>query len=321
MSTFKRLTCVILAIVMFAGILPTAGFAADKPDGFNYFIRRNLLQPNTFNDISESDWFYVSVKSAYELGLMIGKENGNFDPTSGITIAETLTIAARLNYIYEWGMDVFPASTPWYQTYVDYAVSHGIITSAPKNANAPATRAYYAAVMAKALPDEALQEINNVADGAIPDVKLDDKYGNAVYKLYRAGILTGNDKKGTFAPDSAIKRSEVAAIVARMVDISLRKKITLNTQKTSDINVSEPPQTIDNTSNVRHLDGSSEQPIVITLPPEERNEVEVTIRLHDKTTGDDFISANTLTWVVFYRNRPTTPCSPQKEKPAQSKLA
>ena len=48
-------------------------------------------------------------------------------------------------------------------------------------------------------------------------MKLSDSYGAAVYKLYQAGVLTGNDEAGTFAPMTNIKRSEVAAIVNRMM--------------------------------------------------------------------------------------------------------
>ena len=38
------------------------------------------------------------------------------------------------------------------------------------------------------------------------------------YTFYRAGILSGVDAKGTFLPSDNIKRSEVAAILIRMMD-------------------------------------------------------------------------------------------------------
>lgn len=41
--------------------------------------------------------------------------------------------------------------------------------------------------------------------------------------MYEAGILTGNDVYSTFAPTAAITRAEVATIVSRMLDPSLRK--------------------------------------------------------------------------------------------------
>ena len=47
-------------------------------------------------------------------------------------------------------------------------------------------------------------------------------------KLYNAGILTGSDAAGSFKPTSTIQRSEVATIVTRMADKSLRKTFTLS---------------------------------------------------------------------------------------------
>jgi len=66
-----------------------------------------------------------------------------------------------------------------------------------------------------------------VADNAIPDVKMNDAFADEIYTFYRAGILTGSDAKGTFHPDSSIKRSEVAAILIRMYDTTARQSVTL----------------------------------------------------------------------------------------------
>lgn len=38
---------------------------------------------------------------------------------------------------------------------------------------------------------------------------------DASYRLYRAGVLTGNDSAGTFTPSASIERSAVAALVTR----------------------------------------------------------------------------------------------------------
>ena len=70
--------------------------------------------------------------------------------------------------------------------------------------------------------------INQVADGAIPDVKSGDAFASDIYEFYRAGILTGSDAKGTFHSASTIKRSEAAAILLRMFEASARKSITMN---------------------------------------------------------------------------------------------
>ena len=61
----------------------------------------------------------------------------------------------------------------------------------------------------------------------IPDVTKGEAYAGGVYTLYRAGVLTGNDAKGTFGPETTINRAAAAAIVTRMADPALRKNMTL----------------------------------------------------------------------------------------------
>lgn len=75
------------------------------------------------------------------------------------------------------------------------------------------------------MPASALPAINTVADGDIPDVAANGLYKDEIYLLYNAGILTGSDNYGSFEPRKYILRSEVAAIVTRMADTSMRKTI------------------------------------------------------------------------------------------------
>ena len=75
---------------------------------------------------------------------------------------------------------------------------------------------------------DAYKAINDVADNAIPDVKVTDAYADEIYDFYRAGILTGSDGAGTFNGKTTIKRSEVATILVRMYDDSMRQEITLS---------------------------------------------------------------------------------------------
>ena len=94
--------------------------------------------------------------------------------------------------------------------------------------NKPIDRSEFVAIFEKAMDEGSLTGYNTVADNAIPDVKANDKNADAIYKFYRAGILTGSDGKGTFNPHSPIKRSEVATILSRMYNENVRQAITLN---------------------------------------------------------------------------------------------
>ena len=84
-------------------------------------------------------------------------------------------------------------------------------------------------IFANALPDEALKGINNVPDGSIPDVPMVHESSISIYKLYRAGILTGVDAKHNCKPEDNIKRCEVAAIITRMMDEPKRVKFSMGT--------------------------------------------------------------------------------------------
>jgi hypothetical protein len=106
---------------------------------------------------------------------------------------------------------------------VTYAKNNGII-SKDYAWNTPATRAGYMEIFAKALPDSALPAINTVPNGSIPDVSMTHPQAAAIYKLYRAGIVQGINDAHEFNPDAAIKRSEMAAILTRMMDDDARIK-------------------------------------------------------------------------------------------------
>ena len=224
MRELKRIFPLLLAIIMTILLMGTA-LALDE-DGLENFVKKNSYQTGQFTDVESTDWFAESVKKAYELGLVKGTGASSYNPNGNVTVAEALTLACRLHDIFFGGTGEFKQESPWYQAYVDYAIANGIITSTQfQSYTATATRAEVATIMAKALPNRALNEINEITD--IPDVDKTANYVDAVYLLYNAGILTGNDKYGTFYPEKPILRSEIAAIVTRMADQSERKTFTI----------------------------------------------------------------------------------------------
>ena len=222
----RRLGCLLLAAVMLLSMIPAA-FAAPTP-GMDNFKRTKTYTAGTFSDVSEGAWYTGSIKSAYELGLAEGSA-GKFDRKSNMTVQEAATLAARLHAIYHTGStSCLKPSTPWYKVYLDYALENGIITQEQiTNRKNNATRAECAAMLSKAIPASELAAINTVDDGAIPDVPANSPYYNDIYTLYRAGILTGNDAKGTFTPNAPIDRVSMITIATRMVDKTLRQKVTL----------------------------------------------------------------------------------------------
>jgi len=88
-----------------------------------------------------------------------------------------------------------------------------------------ATRAQMAYIFFNSIPEWEFTEINSIS--RIPDVSVSNKYFHEIKGLYNAGILTGSDSKGSFYPDNNITRAEAAAIISRVVDVSLRKTFEL----------------------------------------------------------------------------------------------
>ena len=211
----------------------TIGFKDNTAATAKFTVAEAAVQPitptlpvNPFTDVKGTDWFIDDVIYAVSLGLINGKTPAIFAPNDNLTYAEAVKLAACMHELYTTGEITLANGSPWYQSYVIYAKENGIITGG-FDWNAPATRAGYMAIFAKALPDEAFEVINDIADGDIPDVDMGHPLAEAIYKLYRAGIVQGVDDGHNCNPDSNIRRSEVAAILTRMMDEDARVKFSI----------------------------------------------------------------------------------------------
>lgn len=219
----KKALTFFLALAIMCSLVPAA--LAGWEDSF---VTVKEYEDGTFKDVPANAWYLSAMVKCYETDLIRGKSATAFVPEGNITIAETVAIAARIFSIRTTGRAEFTQGSPWYRVYMDYADGHGIIQAEDyTDPNQPITRREFAGILNWSMDNLSKPEINQVDDRAIPDVPKDDPRYDEIYKLYRAGVLTGSDSKGTFRPDDPITRSEAAAIVARLIDPSLRKTITL----------------------------------------------------------------------------------------------
>ena len=206
----KRVFTMLLAVILCFGVASVPALAAGMP----------------FTDVPRESWYYDDVASAVETGLINGKTPTKFCPNDELTYVEAIKLAACMHQKYTTGAVTLKNGEPWYKPYVEYCREHGIIKK-DYDLNAVATRAGYMEIFASALPDEALEPINLVEDGAIPDVPMSHPQAEAIYKLYRAGVVQGVDEAHCCRPDSTITRAEVASIVTRMMDKDSRISFTL----------------------------------------------------------------------------------------------
>lgn len=217
-----RLTAILLAILLTVSAMIVPLSAAETP---------------TYADVKKTDWFYDSVYKVCEANLMIGTSEVTFAPKEYITTAECVTLLARMHARVTGNttaLQALPETTPWYQTFINYCNTHALLSAnmqmlVTEFIEQPMSRAQLIALFS-ALPGHVWTEINTVETGAIPDVPVGAAYEEPIYRAYRCGITVGNDK-GNFNPDQPISRAEVAAIVIRIVDPTVRQTITLSAPK------------------------------------------------------------------------------------------
>ncbi len=185
------------------------------------FTLQRRYTPGMFLDMprSSSHWYDGAVRSAYELGFMQGSGT-DFLPENSISVAECVTIAARMHDIYNGGSGTFQQGAVWYSTYVNYASANGIIKAGEfTDLSRPATRAEMAYILANSVSPDAIPAVKNTV--LIPDVTTGTPHWEQILALYKAGVLTGYSD-GSFEPYSTITRAETAAIISRIADPSQR---------------------------------------------------------------------------------------------------
>ena len=211
----RVLCALVLAIIITAGCL--FAFAA-------------YPRLSKYRDIPQGAWYCPYVDAVVKSGIMNGMSDTSFGVDQSVSLAQTITIAARLHSLYYTGEENFGLGTDaWYSPYVKYAVHHGLIDSAPSAYDClqPVSKGVFAQILSAAYPDEALESINSV--NYIPDMDENSPYYEAVLRLYRAGVCTGGEDN-SYGPRGRIKRVEAAAIISRMTDPSQRQSLTLRKQ-------------------------------------------------------------------------------------------
>lgn len=210
----------------------------EKADGTYFFIMPDstayidaeFVGNMPFVDVPVSAWYADAVRDAWANGLIDGVNAAHFEPDGSLTVAQAIKLAAALHQRIENGTVTLKNGSPWYRSYLEYAVEHGVIEEAYLDyssaaLNAPIQRAEFAHILYGAAKSYAV--INEIDANALPDVKTGDRYADEIYALYRAGVLNGSDRSGTFYPTSLIRRSEAAAILIRAFDEEARKTLTL----------------------------------------------------------------------------------------------
>lgn len=189
----------------------------------------NLRETETypgFVDVNENAWYGTRqtgvIRSACRLGIMEGVGGGRFQPQTAITRAEAIKMAAVVHDRYLGGTGALGAgSSPWYHDFLNYALANDMIEPTDFSVyDVPATRAEMAMLFAACLPQ---YELTPSAQAVTPpDVTASTAHADAIYALYRAGILVGDAGTHAFRPNDSITRAEAAVIIVRTVCVEGR---------------------------------------------------------------------------------------------------
>ena len=201
----------LLALTLSAALLAGSALAVTPEEAFP-----DKNEYPGYADVADTAWYADAAQVCYEVGLITGTGAG-FSPDRVLTVGEVAAIAARMNEAITG--EAIPAAAPgqpWYQPYVDCLEGLGVDVPDPAR---QATRLELLTLMGGVIPADMLAAINTIT--ALPDT--DDE---TVLRFYNAGVLTGVDGWGTFAPDRSLTRAETAALVARVARPELRQTFT-----------------------------------------------------------------------------------------------
>lgn len=224
----KRGFSLLLALVMLLALLPVPTAAAEDR------LVPSVKEYSGFSDVTGT-WCESYVRTVYEAGLMEGRSADHFDPNGTLTEAQRLVIGVRLHALLHGGTveQAAPGEAWWLPAARYYLSVDGNTTDDPAQfaefADTPASRLSFALQMVWSTPPEDLPAVNAVEE--IPDFTedrwTDDSLRQDVLTLYRAGILNGVDQWGKFDPRETLTRGQAAAMLARVIDPSLRLRFDL----------------------------------------------------------------------------------------------
>ncbi len=171
-----------------------------------------------FSDIDNVPWAEEAINTLSEKGIVIGDENGNFNPDNTVKREEfvkMLVVAANL-YNEEASCnfeDIIPGA--WYYSYVSSAYNKGLVKGVSEyefGIGSNITRQDLSVMCYRAAKN--VKEIKAVRDKVAfsDESNISDYAREAVDVLYRASVINGVGEN-EFAPLSAATRAQAAVII------------------------------------------------------------------------------------------------------------
>ena len=176
---------------------------------------------NPFTDVKDSDWFYDSVKYAYENGLMNGVSGTEFAPDSDVTRAMFVTVIYRMEKEPQAESCAFTdvESGSYYEKAVAWANANGIVSGISQESfapNEPITREQMAAIIHRYATFKGYDTTASGSAAYTDNDSISDYAKDAVIWAAEKSVMTGNTD-GSFAPKANTTRAQAAAVFMRIM--------------------------------------------------------------------------------------------------------
>ncbi len=177
---------------------------------------------NPFGDVKKRDWFYFSVKFAYDFGLMKGTAEMEFSPDSYVTRAMFVMIIYRMEKEPQAGSSVFVDVEigGYYDRAVAWANANGIVSGVSKDRfapNDPITREQMATILYR-YADFKGYDIESNGNTAYSDSSSISGYARNAVSWAAANLLMKGNDDGSFLPNANATRAQAAAVFTRMIE-------------------------------------------------------------------------------------------------------
>lgn len=215
---------------IFAPLLSLVLAAALSVPAFAYELK-------SFSDLGNvSKEAYEAIMAMAQKGIIGGttapdeKGVGTFNPQSPMTRAQFIAIITR--YLYKDELAGMSKSDIWYGNNYAAAAQHGLIKGsefaiAPEVMNVPMTRQEMARVLVRAMGELGEDTSAKVSKNRIPDFHdIGDVYQDYVRTAYKAGLICGTNKQGTFNPKGVLNRTQASIVIYRLIEPSKRIAIS-----------------------------------------------------------------------------------------------
>ncbi len=202
--------------------MPNGEQPPEKPDGEKSDTKNseqsseknNVQKKISFKDVSSDMWYYEPIEKAYNMQLISGFSDTEFQPLSTVTGAQLLTILFRAD-----GNSSSANNGNWYDPAVNWAKQNNILTSSNGwnfEPNTPLTREQMMVILYNYLNSKGhLSGKSDDLSGFTDTSKVSDYAKNAVQALVGEGIISGTGTE--LNPQGTLTRAETAVIAVKAI--------------------------------------------------------------------------------------------------------